>query len=92
MMESRQNGRSGNLSVSLDRSTQRRILVLPDTVSVAGQPDFKARDNSAEISSALELVSPETTAPTAKPASSWPFGLLRRKHSFFGVSPELLSF
>ena len=27
MMQSRQNGRSGNLSVSLDRSTQRRILV-----------------------------------------------------------------
>ena len=27
MMQSRQNGRSGNFSVSLDRSTQRRILV-----------------------------------------------------------------
>ena len=27
MMQARQNGRSGNLSVSLDRSTQRRILV-----------------------------------------------------------------
>jgi hypothetical protein len=41
------------------RSFERR-LCLP-TVSVAGQPDFKARDNSAEISSTPELVSPETT-------------------------------
>jgi hypothetical protein len=42
-------------------------------VSVAEQPDFKARDNSAEISTTPKSVSAETTAPTEQPASSGPF-------------------
>src|SRR5882672_9568630 len=41
------------------RSFEPRLCLI--TVSVAGQPDFKARDTSAEISSTPELVSPETT-------------------------------
>jgi hypothetical protein len=66
------------------------------TVSVAGQPDFKARDNSAEISSTPELVSAETTAPTAQPASSGPFGAKREIPKFErvrggGCSPDRTS-
>jgi hypothetical protein len=36
------------------------------TVSVSGKPDFKARDNSAEIASTPEFVSAETIALTVR--------------------------
>ena len=53
-----------------------------DLRQAQGNGDFKARDNSAKISSTPELVSAETTTPTAQPASSAPFGAKREIPKF----------